>query len=206
MFNWCETDCALRNIWSLISTQSERLLLNVKRWIFTSLWIYVCKTLLACIFFGLAPMLYIFLNTVQWFCLHNLHIVLLILSFTINHSFIIHYGVSCFASATENIVHTSVSTPVQTPKTPKNRSPMPEDRIVQEIIEPARAGLQHNHPTSPYGKTSFILLFILLCFSVVSFLIFFFWCTFLKSFFAVLIFKIGNIVSYIIRQILMKLV
>lgn len=140
---------------------------------FLLLFEYMCAKLYLPVFFGLAPILYIFLNTVQWFCLHNLHIVLLILSFTINHSFIIHYGVSCFASATENIVHTSVSTPVQTPKTPKNRSPMPEDRIVQEIIEPARAGLQHNHPTSPYGKTSFILLFILLCFSVVSFFFFF---------------------------------
>lgn len=64
---------------------------------------------------------------------------------------------SCFASAAENIVHTSVSTPVQTPKTPKNRSPVIEDRIVQETIEPARAGHQHNRPTSPYGKLSFIL-------------------------------------------------
>ncbi|XP_053400959.1 centrosomal protein of 89 kDa-like isoform X2 [Mercenaria mercenaria] len=61
----------------------------------------------------------------------------------------LHFPVEHETPIKENIVHASVSTPVQTPKTPKIHAHMVEDRMVQETIEPVRAGSHRNLHSSP---------------------------------------------------------
>ncbi|XP_060586840.1 centrosomal protein of 89 kDa-like isoform X2 [Ruditapes philippinarum] len=61
----------------------------------------------------------------------------------------LHFPVEHEVPVQEIIVHHSVSTPVQTPKTPKAHAHMVEDKIVKENMEPVRSSHNRYHSSSP---------------------------------------------------------